>query len=301
MADWNFMLTWLQFSYPNEVVITDVPDATGSDGTNTPAGDDDDFFSSWDKPTIKRPSNPPSRTGTPRVGSPFLKPGTNGNATDRPKSPLTGAAEGSTSAAVPAAKPAVRKTTTGAAPKKNILGAKKKGLGAKKVVPADGGLDFEEAERKAREEAERIEKLGYDPDAEAAEAAASSKAKAPEASTIASPTPVSPPRGGFGSTAKPELSSQDMERLGMGVARLGFGQVGAGKKPATQQKKMGGFGSVGKPAVDDSEKYARDKFGTQKGISSDEFFGRNAYDPAATSAAKERLSGTFLPKHQHIV
>ncbi|KAH7382499.1 arf GTPase activating protein [Phaeosphaeria sp. MPI-PUGE-AT-0046c] len=273
--------------YPEEVVITDVADAPGSDGTNTPAGDDDDFFSSWDKPTIKRPSNPPSRTGTPRAGSPFLKPGANGNATDRPKSPLVGSSEGSTPAAKPAA---VRKTTAGAAPKKNILGAKKKGLGAKKVVPADGGLDFEEAERKAREEAERIEKLGYDPDAEAAEAAAASKSKAPEASTIASPTPVSPPRGGFGSTAKTERSSQDMERLGMGVARLGFGQVGGAKK-AAPAKKMGGFGAVGKAATDDDEKYAREKFGMQKGISSDEFFGRNAYDPAATSAAKDRLSG----------
>ena len=289
-------LTKCSRRYPNEVVITDGPEATGSDGsTNTPAGEDDDFFSSWDKPTIKRPSNPPSRTGTPRTGSPFLKPGANGNATDRPKSPLAGASEASTPGAAPTAKPAVRKTTAGAAPKKNILGAKKKGLGAKKVVPADGGLDFEEAERKAREEAERIEKLGYDPDAEAAEVAAASKSKAPEAAAIVSPTPVSPPRGGFGSTAKPERSSQDMERLGMGVQRLGFGQVGAGaKKPAAQQKKMGGFGSVGKPAQDDGEKYAREKFGTQKGISSDEFFGRNAYDPAATSAAKDRLSGIFM-------
>ncbi|CAO2652749.1 Nn.00g021600.m01.CDS01 [Neocucurbitaria sp. VM-36] len=276
--------------YPNEVVITDVPDATGSDGNNTPAGEDDDFFSSWDKPTIKRPSNPPSRTGTPRAGSPFLKPGANGNGTDRPKSPLVASSEAATPAAVPSAKPTVRKTTAGAAPKKNILGAKKKGLGAKKVV-ADGGLDFEEAERKAREEAERIEKLGYDPDAEAAEVAAATKSKAPEASTIVSPTPVSPPRGGFGSTAKPERSTQDMERLGMGVTRLGFGQVGAAKKPATQQKKMGGFGSVSKPVEDDSEKYAREKFGTQKGISSDEFFGRNAFDPTATAEAKSRLSG----------
>lgn len=286
------------YRYPNEVVITDVPDATGSDGNSTPAGEDDDFFSSWDKPTIKRPSNPPSRTGTPRAGSPFLKPGASGNGTDRPKSPLAGAAaEAATPAAIPAAKPAaVRKTTSGAAPKKNILGAKKKGLGAKKVV-ADGGLDFEEAERKAREEAERIEKLGYDPDAEAAEVAATSKAKAPESSAIVSPTPVSPPRGGFGSTSKPERSSQDMERLGMGVARLGFGQVGAAKKPAAQQKKMGGFGSVSKPVEDDSEKYAREKFGTQKGISSDEFFGRNAYDPQATAEAKQRLSGKEFSIH----
>jgi len=42
---------------------------------------------------------------------------------------------------------------------------------------------------------------------------------------------------------------------------------------------------------DDDEKYARDKFGGQKGISSDEFFGRASYDPSAQSEAKERLQG----------
>lgn len=271
-----------------------MPEVAGTSEGNTPAGEDDDFFSSWDKPTIKRPSNPPSRTGTPRVQSPFLKPGSvAGNGADRPKSPLV-AAENSTPAVV---KPTVRKTTAGAAPKKNILGAKKKGLGAKKVVPADGGLDFDEAERKAKEEAERIAKLGYDPDAEAAETAATTKPKAAEASNIAAPTPVSPPRGGFGSTAKPDRWDADTERLGMGVARLGFGQVGAAKK-AAPAKKMGGFGSVSKPVEDDSEKYARQKFGTQKGISSDEFFGRNNYDPAQSAQAKERLSGMLVPTIQ---
>ena len=268
-------------------MVTDVPDSAGTSESATPAGEDDDFFSSWDKPAIKRPSNPPSRTGTPRAQSPFLKPGVaTGNGADRPKSPLV-SGENTTPAAV---KPTVRKTTAGAAPKKNILGAKKKGLGAKKVVPADGGLDFDEAERKAREEAERIEKLGYDPDAEAAESAAAAKPKAAEASNIAAPTPVSPPRGGFGSTVKPDRWDAETEGLGAGVARLGFGQVGAGKK-AAPAKKMGGFGSVGKP-VDDSQKFAREKFGTQKSISSDEFFGRNNYDPAAGAQAKERLSGT---------
>ena len=268
-------------------MVTDVPDSAGTSESATPAGEDDDFFSSWDKPAIKRPSNPPSRTGTPRAQSPFLKPGVaTGNGADRPKSPLV-SGENTTPAAI---KPTVRKTTAGAAPKKNILGAKKKGLGAKKVVPADGGLDFDEAERKAREEAERIEKLGYDPDAEAAESAAAAKPKAAEASNIAAPTPVSPPRGGFGSTVKPDRWDAETEGLGAGVARLGFGQVGAGKK-AAPAKKMGGFGSVGKP-VDDSQKFAREKFGTQKSISSDEFFGRNNYDPAAGAQAKERLSGT---------
>jgi len=43
--------------------------------------------------------------------------------------------------------------------------------------------------------------------------------------------------------------------------------------------------------LDDDEKYAREKFGTQKGISSDEFFGRNNFDPSTQSEAKQRLQG----------
>ncbi|KAF2727783.1 GTPase-activating protein [Polyplosphaeria fusca] len=280
--------------YPEEVVITEVNENESSGG-NTPAADnEDDFFSSWDKPTIKRPSNPPSRTGTPlgtRTASPFLNAPANGNGTTRPKSPLSAPSDAFTPpAAIPTAKPAIRKTASGTAPKKNILGAKKKGLGVKKVVSGDGGLDFDEAERKAKEEADRIEKLGYDEAAEEAAKAAASK----NTPAIVSPTPVSPgARGGFGSTGKTERSEQDMERLGMGVTRLGFGQVGAAKS-AAPAKKMGGFGSVGKAAsagADDGEKYAREKFGTQKGISSDEFFGRNAYDPQASKEAKDRLTG----------
>jgi ADP-ribosylation factor GTPase-activating protein 2/3 len=44
-------------------------------------------------------------------------------------------------------------------------------------------------------------------------------------------------------------------------------------------------------STDDSERYAREKFGTQKGISSDEFFGRASYDPSAQAEAKSRLEG----------
>ena len=44
--------------YPGDVVITDVA-AEGSEGTGTPASEsNDDFFSSWDKPTIKKPTLP---------------------------------------------------------------------------------------------------------------------------------------------------------------------------------------------------------------------------------------------------
>jgi hypothetical protein len=185
-----------------------------------------------------------------RTASPFLNPGTNGNGATRPKSPLAGS-ESDSSQANPAASraipsSAIRKTTASGAPRKaNVLGAKKtQKLGAKKIGGGDV-VDFEAAEKKAKEEAERIAKLGYDPDAE--EAAAESKTKTAavtEKTKIVAPTPLSPTRASFGSTKGPDHSASDMERLGMGVGRLGFGQVGAAKTAAPAPKRMG-FGSTG--------------------------------------------------------
>ncbi|KAL2872499.1 ADP-ribosylation factor GTPase-activating protein [Aspergillus lucknowensis] len=283
--------------YPDEVEITDVPAGTSSNGSSTPAGDaDDDFFSSWDKPSIKRPSNPPSRTSTPpvvsRTASPFLNAGANGNG-PRSKSPLS-ASDKDTSSPAPTAiraSAAVRKTSGAATAKKgSVLGAKKAPkLGAKKVGGAEL-IDFDEAERKAKEEAERIEKLGYDPEAEEKEAKA--KGTSTGATAIAAPTPISPSRGSFGATrSSHERNSSDVERLGMGIGRLGFGQT-AGAKPTAPAPKKLGFGSVGaKPSAEDEEelRQAKSRFGAQKGISSDEFFGRERFDSAAQSEAKERL------------
>ncbi|KAI9742908.1 MAG: ADP-ribosylation factor GTPase activating protein, ER-Golgi transport [Claussenomyces sp. TS43310] len=285
--------------YPLEVVITDGSGA--SDATSTPTGEPhDDFFSSWDKPAIKRPTPPISRTATPpvvgRTPSPFLNAGnTNGSGIARTASPLSN----SETAAAPSAprttsSAALRKTaTTGSGPRKaNVLGAKKtQKLGAKKVT--GDVIDFDAAERKAKEEAERIAKLGYDPEAEEASVKKSAVASTAAEPKIASPTPMSPGRGSFGSAQSRERTDGEVERLGMGIGRLGFGQVG-GNKAVTSQKKMGGFGSVGPIKAtqqDDSEMYARQKFGNQKGIGSDEFFGKGAFDPQAQSEAKGRLQG----------
>ena len=46
-----------------------------------------------------------------------------------------------------------------------------------------------------------------------------------------------------------------------------------------------------KRSTDDSEQFARQKFGTQKGISSDEFFNKGSFDPSAQQEAKTRLQG----------
>lgn len=237
------------FRYPEEVVVVDINTATPTGGTSTPAEPGDDFFSSWDKPSIKRPSNPPSRTQTPpvisRTASPFLNPGANSNGAPRSKSPLPGSESESSlapSRAVPSA--AIRKTTANGAPRKtNVLGAKKtQKLGAKKLGGTEA-VDFEAAEKKAKEEAERIEKLGYDPEAEEAAVQKTVRsASISEKTKIAAPTPVNPVKG-YG-VPKHERTKSEMERLGMGMGRLGFGQVGGSKPAAAAPKKMG-FGSVG--------------------------------------------------------
>ncbi|TGJ84491.1 hypothetical protein E0Z10_g4282 [Xylaria hypoxylon] len=272
--------------YPGEVVITDVAgDSAGNSATpsSEPA---DDFFSSWDKPSIKKP-HPPYIANRNSPGD-----------ITRSASPL--AKSDSTSEAKPAASritssAALRKTTTTGPRKANILGAKKATtkLGAKKVADV---IDFDEAEKRAKEEAERIEKLGYDPEAEAAEAktATASSSKA-EASNLVSPTPAS--TSSYGSSHTRQKSAAEVERLGMGFGRLGFGQVGGGKPAAAAavtKKNAGGFGSVGPVKATseaDEERYARSKFGNQKGISSDEFFGKGAFDPSAQTEAKSRLQG----------
>lgn len=243
---------------PDGIVIEDEPGEEGSgSGTSTPAASEDDFFSSWDKPAVKRASNPPSRTGTPSQAgraSPFLNPGAaNGNGmAARPKSPLnpTGSEEvkPAASRAVPSA---ARKTAVASKPKANILGAKKTKLGAKKVDAS--ALDFDEAEKKAREEEERKAKLGYDPDdVTPSEASIAAKQPGAEASTIHQPTPMSPGSraGTFGNPKPRERSDSEMERLGMGVRKLGFGMVGQQKKPATAggAAKIGGFGSTSRAA-----------------------------------------------------
>ncbi len=233
--------------------------AGSTDGTATPAGEPaDDFFSSWDKPTIKRPSNPPSRTGTPpvvsRTASPFLSANGNGPPAARSKSPSPLAAvDAENNLPAPTAiritsSSAIRKTGVATGPKRaNILGARKgQKLGAKKIVGEE--IDFEEAEKKAKEEAERIEKLGYDPEAEKTEQV--TKAKSPAATekpTVAAPTPISPPKTGYGSQTGHQRSPSEMERLGMGMGRLGFGQVGATKPVVAAAPRKLGFGSVGTP------------------------------------------------------
>jgi ADP-ribosylation factor GTPase-activating protein 2/3 len=226
-----------RYSYPTEVVVEGVEEAAA-----TPEKDDD-FFSSWDKPAIKRPTPPPSRTATPpvvgRTPSP-LTPGVanSGNGIARSKSPLGAAAAPAAPRTTTSSALRTKASSTGAR-KSGVLGAKKGAkLGAKKIGGSEV-IDFDEAEKKAKEEAERIAKLGYDPDADN-DTGKTDKGK------IAAPTPASPTSAAAKGHAR---NSSDVERLGLQMNRLGFGQVAGAAAAKAPAKKMGGFGSTGAAAA----------------------------------------------------
>ncbi|KAK2741557.1 ADP-ribosylation factor GTPase activating protein, ER-Golgi transport [Myotisia sp. PD_48] len=269
--------------YPDEVVITEELASATPEGASTPSGDgEDDFFSSWDKPAIKRPSNPPSRTATPPTGtrsSPFLNINSNGNGGARPKSPLS-TPEQSTPSAPVAVKTstAVRKGPSVGTKKGSILGAKKAPkLGVKKVSGRDA-IDFEEVERKAKEEAERIAKLGYDPESERAEDEARSKSGASSAKII------SPVTAGSGRLGTPGSATSNIDA---GMSRLGLGQTGKPKVPAPKRL---GFGAVGPANAAAEEEDLEAKSRKQKGISSDQYFGRKQIDPNVEAESRARIA-----------
>ncbi|KAI0088698.1 hypothetical protein BDY19DRAFT_949259 [Irpex rosettiformis] len=264
--------------YPTRIFVEGMEAATPAAGKAT-GGDEDDFFSSWDKPTTKPTS---SASSTPS-GPPII-----GRAATVPAAPRTISSSSLRSTSTPGSRSgsklgasrlnssAAVSTSAGsahAAPKKSKLG----GLGAKKAAAP---IDFAEAERKAAEEAERIKQLGYDRERERLEEEERAK-KAAEEAKIALVSRAQASSNGKAATApvqtKPLGNAHDMERLGMGMKRLGFGAVPAASARASSAD------------IDDAPTTARDKFGNQKAISSDMYFGRGSYDPVATSEAQTRL------------
>ena len=180
-------------------------------------------------------------------------------------------------------------------PKKSKLG-----LGAAKTKP----VDFAQAERKALEEAEKIKQLGYDRQREEveeklrSEAAAAKRANEIEIKT--NPTAASSKSATSQSTTNAQKPTA--------FPRFGFGAIpGAGAAaavaaspapsrsryilhpPRSSEKNVLILSNQFNSTVDDSPTTARDKFGGQKAISSDMYFGRGSYDPDAAKEAQTRL------------
>ncbi|CAL1713739.1 unnamed protein product [Somion occarium] len=266
--------------YPTRIFVEGASEVTSAPATTN---GEDDFFSSWDKPSPKPASSPASTPTTPPVigrsasvaaaprtiSSSSLRSASSVGSASRPASKLGASRLNSSSTSTATG---ATSTSTSSAPKKSKLG----GLGAKKAAAP---IDFAEAERKAAEEAERIKQLGYDREKEKVEEeerlrkeAESLKSAPALKSPALAKSPTSP------AIATPKGSAQDMERLGMGFKRLGFGGVPAAAASTSSSS----------PA-EDAPTFAREKFGNQRAISSDMYFGRNSYDPVAVTEAQTRL------------
>lgn len=264
----------------------------------TPANEEteEDFFNSWSKPSTPKSSNP----GTPRISTPPII-----GRTASTNSAGSGSSVASTLSTAPAATTTTPRTLThSAAARPARLGAgtsrlnsassgasttsapkkSKLGLGASKTKP----VDFAEAERKALEEAERIKQLGYDREREEAEEKARKEAevlrKVQEIGSRASvAAAITTTNGGnkFSATAPDPKKSAAFPRLGFGAVP-GAGAAAAVAAAAATSRKSA-------PVPDDAPTTARDKFGNQKAISSDMYFGRNDYDADNAREAQTRL------------
>jgi ADP-ribosylation factor GTPase-activating protein 2/3 len=217
---------------------------------------------------VKKATPPVSRTSTPA---------------SRPESP---APNKPTTAAQPTPRAVPVATRSGGAVKGGALGAKKTSIlgtrkpatkiAAKKIVGDD--IDFEAAEREALEEKKRIEQLGYNPNSDAKTSSTSATAGSAPASNKSSYDFEEP----LPATLAASSTNSTVENTQKQFAKLGFGQTAAPKAPPKAT-------TVKVDTYDASKSEIAQKFGQQKGISSDQFFGRNAYDSDAQTEAKERL------------
>lgn len=270
------------------------PEESPVAAANTPANDStDDFFSSWEK---KKPTPPVSRSQTPisRTGSPLTEGSSASNTSSTlPTKPANGAPI--QARAIPANKPkqsilSSRKTNSSSIlSSKSSSGAKK--LAAKKLVTND--VDFEAAEREAKEEEETIIKLGYNPNdpSSSAPAAPSVSIKKLSTANASSSTSSTAPSASSGYTTTPTATRDTKEEVRKPI-KLGFGQVAlpgnAGSSPASGSSSAGSSRRSTPAPVSDGSVVA--KFGGQKAISSDQMFGRNNFDAAAAAEARTRLT-----------
>ncbi|KAF5314905.1 hypothetical protein D9619_007510 [Psilocybe cf. subviscida] len=276
--------------FPNGIYV----DGMNAAASAAPAEEtEDDFFNSWSKPNTPKSSNP----GTPRIATPPVL-GRAPSAASTTASSTTGSTSSTTAAVAPTpartishsstARPArlgagtSRLTSAGSAGSGTTAAKKSKlGLGASKTKP----VDFAEAERKALEEAERIKQLGYDREREQAEEKARQEAEAlRRAQELGSRATATSATAATASSGKPAAAAPQKSAA---FPRLGFGAIpGAGAAAAVAAANAP---KARTPVVDDAPMTAREKFGNQKGISSDMYFERNAYDANNAREAQTRL------------
>lgn len=240
----------------------------GSDQPPTPAAiaaaasaaaKNDDFFDTWDSAPPSKPAQPTAPVTGPASFGLTPPTGTTPNSS-RPASPRISSSSASPPPTVPAAPRTVTSsslrtsTTSSSSTSSKPTTTRPGGLGATRSISSSAsggtggggtlggrgklgvkktvGLNFEEAEKKAKEEEERVKRLGYDSKTEEVAAAAAVSGK----SLVGGKTGTNGSTSGAAGKAHVKKDSVDTQRLGMGMKRLGFGQVtGIGGEQAAKE------------------------------------------------------------------
>lgn len=169
---------------------------------------------------------------------------------------------------------AARSSVGGArAPRKSAKSGK---LGIKK---APINFNFEAAEAQAKQDLERNIKYGQD---EEEEVETTDKVDTSSPSSAATTKPLSSRLAYMdNNNASSKNKEDEYEKLGFGMSRMSMddkkNNISMPSQKSYQQQ-------------EDDSRTARDKFGSAKAISSDQYFGRNEYDPAVSAAESSRLS-----------
>jgi ADP-ribosylation factor GTPase-activating protein 2/3 len=239
----------------------------------------EDFFSKWDKPA-NTPSPMSSRPLTPL-----------NNSTSSLNAPVSGSPK-------PTPAPvrrivnknintANKASTLG---KKNILGSnasRKTKLNIKKVAADD--VDFDEFEKEAKKEEQEIKSLGYNPNQDASFNNITAKSTSPEKTAPASifnnnaTSAANKSRNSSLSLGSTGNTKKEVESTRQSFAKLGFGMTASNPSDTAstpQSKKY--------KAVEYTGDVAK-RFGTQKGISSDQFYGVGSYDESKAQEARTKL------------
>ncbi|KAK0563906.1 ADP-ribosylation factor GTPase activating protein, ER-Golgi transport [Tilletia horrida] len=329
-------------TFPGLAAASAAAASNGGKAAGTRAGgDDEDFFDDWDKPTKPKTDEPAPVASAAAAVLPGIGAGARGTsvpASPQLDSPATASGTASprpAAAAAAAAAPAAPKAPTvtssstlqsssssaartgarslgavrtggGAAGK---LGAVRSGAGAGGklggVVKKGGAgtINFEEAERRAREaeekrralEAEAVREQDERAMAEKAAAAAVQAAReeiankqAAAAATTAAQKAAVAAKAQTTKNPLAERSTMETERLGMGFARLGLAQAQVAAKNAADKAAAAAAAAEDEDAPENT--YARNKFSGQKSISSDQYFQRGGYDPQLSAEAQTRLA-----------
>ncbi|GMM45299.1 ADP-ribosylation factor GTPase-activating protein [Pichia kluyveri] len=264
--------------HPN-IIEWDEGDIETPDESDNASSGNDDFFSKWDKPT-----NTPSPLGS-RPLTPLNNSSTSLNKVE---------SNNSTTVKATPVRRVVNKTTTSSKvnplTKKSILSSNsRKNKVAIKKVSADE-VDFDEFEKEAKREEQEVKSLGYNPNEDS-----SVNTKTPnlgpktQTSTPASifnkPATTEKSNSILGSSKNNETKKNEVESTRQTFAKLGFGMTAnnaaeINAQNNSQSKKYKEVEYKGEVAA---------RFGNQKGISSDQFYGTGNYDEAKAAEARSKL------------